>query len=248
MGEYVAGEAVAETGDDDTMRTPEVRTYRADVEVRAAVDGSKSIGTLSGYAAKFNKLSRNLGGFVEQIAPTAFNKALGDGVRVMARYNHQDSALLGTTDAGTLRLFVDEVGLRYEVDLPDTSVARDLMVLAARGDVRFSSFAFHVHADGDSWTYTENDFPLRTLTSVQPVDVAPVNDPAYLDTTSGLRSLAEARGLDLALVADAAARNELRSVLTPPTPAEDVPPTETPTDAPAVSLDELRAALAARSL
>lgn len=239
MGEYVAVQADAEAGDDDSMRTPEVRTYRADIEVRAASGG---VGVMVGYAAKFNKLSRNLGGFVEQIAPSAFNKALGDGVRVMARYNHDDAGLLGTTDAGTLRLAVDEVGLRYEVDLPDTSVGRDVAVLAARGDVRFSSFAFHVHADGDEWSYTERDFPLRTLTSVQPVDVAPVNDPAYLDTSSGLRSLAEARGLDLALVTDAAARNELRSVLWTPEP-------KTPTDGEHLaSLDELRAALSSRAL
>lgn len=211
------------------MRTPEIRTYRATLELRAKDGG---VGTLVGYAAKFNKLSRNLGGFVEQIAPTAFNKSLADGVRVMARYNHEDSGLLGTTDAGTLRLAVDEIGLRYEIDMPDTSVGRDVATLAARGDVRFSSFAFHVHPDGDEWGYTENDFPLRTLRSAQLVDVAPVNDPAYLDTTSGLRSLAEARSLDPAIVFDHAARNELRVILKSDLdgdqPEDDTP--ETPSD------------------
>jgi len=243
MGQYVAREAAAEAGDDGTMRSPEIRTYRTEIEVRAAGDGS--VGTLVGYAAKFNKLSRNLGGFVEQIAPTAFNKALADGVRVMARYNHSDAGLLGTTDAGTLRLAVDEVGLRYEVDLPDTSVGRDLRVLAARGDVRFSSFAFHAHADGDEWSYTAQDYPLRTLTSVQPVDVAPVNDPAYLDTSSGLRSLAEARGLDFEVVSRHAASNDLRALLKP---ADQI---ETPSDerdeVRSLSLDDLRAALSSRA-
>lgn len=89
--------------------SPEIRTYKGGLEFRAASDGTSdgtSIGTLVGYAAKFNKQSRNLGGFVEQLAPTAFNKSLADGVRVMARYNHEDNGLLGTTDAGTLLLVI----------------------------------------------------------------------------------------------------------------------------------------------
>ena len=230
--------------------SPEIRTYKGGLEFRAASDGA-SIGTLVGYAAKFNKQSRNLGGFVEQLAPTAFNKSLADGVRVMARYNHEDNGLLGTTDAGTLRLEVDEIGLRYEVDLPDTSVGRDVAALAARGDVRFSSFAFHVPPGGDEWGYTDSDFPLRTVRSAHLVDVAPVNDPAYLDTTSGLRSLAEARGLDLAIVRDHAARDELRVLLKKDMdgeqPAESAAPVadeatpEAPTDAErAASLDVAR--------
>jgi HK97 family phage prohead protease len=189
------------------VKSPEIRTVREAAEFRASAKG----GTMVGYAAKFNKTSRNLGGFVEQLAPSAFNKSLADGVRVMARYNHE--ALLGTTDAGTLRLSVDDIGLRYEIDMPDTTTGRDVSVLAARGDVRFSSFAFHVHADGDEWGYTDNDFPLRTLRSVQLVDIAPVDDPAYLDTEAGLRSLADTCGLDLAEVRSFAARNDLRALL-----------------------------------
>ena len=224
-----------------TKAAPEIRTFRETFEMRAASrDGS--IGTLVGYAAKFNKLSRNLGGFVEQIAPGAFNKSLADGVRVMARYNNEDSGLLGTTDAGTLRLSADDVGLLYEVDLPDTTVGRDVAALAARGDVRFSSFAFHVPPGGDEWGYTESDFPQRTLLATHLVDVAPVNDPAYLDTSSGLRSLAEARGLDVTAVREHAARNELRVLLTTDLTgenADDQADTETPTD----DQDAIRSAL-----
>ncbi len=221
--------------------TPEVRTARFPVEFRKA-DGA--VGTLAGYAAKFGRLSRNLGGFVERIEPGAFSKSLGDGVRVMCRWNHEDMALLGTSDAGTLRLSVDEVGLRYEADLPDTSYGRDVAVLAERGDLHHSSFAFHVVQD--DWGLTEQDFPLRSLHSVHLVDVAPVNDPAYLDTSSGLRSFAEARGLDAAAVMAAAARNELRGMLEDRRgDAGD----ETPADGPVrPTVDELRAVLASRAV
>ena len=69
------------------------------VELRTASDGT---GVLTGYAIVYNSLSQNLGGFVERILPGAADKSLADGVRVLARYNHDDNMLLGTTDAGTL--------------------------------------------------------------------------------------------------------------------------------------------------
>lgn len=155
------------------------------VELRAAQGGP---GVLAGYAAKYMRYSQNLGGFVEQIAPGAFAKSLGDKVPVIARYNHDDNYLLGTTEAETLRVFSDSDGLPYEVDLPDTSAGRDVAALAKRGDLRYSSFAFHTLED--EWSVTEQGFPLRTLLNVQLVDVAPVNTPAYLDTSTGIRSLA----------------------------------------------------------
>lgn len=218
------------------MRNPEIRTMRGTLEFRAAPNPN-AIGTLYGYAATFNNLSRDLGGFVEQIAPGAFNKTLADGARVMCRYNHEDEALLGTTDAGTLRLSVDATGLMYEVDLPDTEMGRTCWVLATRGDLRYSSFAFMVPPQGDSWGFTDGEYPMRTLLNVKLVDVAPVNDPAYLDTSSGLRSLAEARGLDFDAVQSAAANRDLRALLKadmgmdgPPEQQPETDLTEDPSD------------------
>lgn len=168
------------------------------IELRAGRSGSP--GTLAGYAIVYNSLSQNLGGFVERVSPGAANKSLADRVRVLARYNHDDNFLLGATDSGTVRLASDDTGLAYEVDLPDTSAGRDVAALAKRGDLRHSSFAFYVPPGGDDWGFTMGDFPLRTLNAIQLVDVAPVNTPAYLDTTVAARSLAAATGLDLARI------------------------------------------------
>lgn len=168
-----------------TERGIEIRTAAHAVELRAGKDGA--IGTLVGYAAVFNRHSQNLGGFVEQVDPAAFTKSLADEVPVMARVNHEDAYLIGTSWAGTLRLSTDGTGLRYEVDLPDTSAGRDVKALAARGDIKWSSFAFRTI--DDEWGVTDQGFPLRTLRAVQLVDVAPVNSPAYLDTTVAARSL-----------------------------------------------------------
>src|SRR5690242_1266310 len=121
------------------MTDAERRFTSVPVEIRAGSDSH----TIGGYAAKFDRMSQNLGGFVERIAPGFFNKSRGDGwPGVVARYNHDDNMLLGTTGAGTLRLGIDDVGLQYEVDLP--SARADVRELVQRGDVRQSSFAFQV--------------------------------------------------------------------------------------------------------
>lgn len=144
---------------------------------------------IGGYGAVFGKLSRNLGGFVENIAAGAFNKSRADGWNnVVARYNHDSNMVLGTTGGRTLDLRVDEAGLWYEVEPPQSR--GDILELVSRGDVAHSSFAFRVAASGDEWSVTDQKFPMRTLHEVQLVDVAPVLEPAYPDTTAGLRSLA----------------------------------------------------------
>lgn len=190
------------------MRDLEMRHQPGVVEFRASDTGP---GTLTGYASVFNRFSQNLGGFVEQVDPAAFNKSLSDGVPVFARFNHDDSLLLGTTEGGTLTLEVDGTGLRYNVDLPDTSAGRDVQTLAKRGDLRYSSFAFRTL--DDEWDLTPDGFPLRTLRAVQLIDVAPVTNPAYRDTTTGMRSLAEKLHVPLEQVRTASV-DEIRALLT----------------------------------
>lgn len=185
------------------------------VQVEMRVRGDRR--SIGGYAAVFNKTSQNLGGFVERVAPTFFNKSRGDGwPDVLARYNHDDNMLLGTTGGGTLRLDVDDTGLLYEVDPP--AARADVVELVERGDVRKSSFAFRLFED--DWAMNDQGFPLRTLVSGQLVDVAPVNLPAYTDTSVGargieiaLRSLAVKVEAEFEVVRDAAEANDLRKFL-----------------------------------
>lgn len=174
------------------MSSLERRYTALPVEARGG-DGSMKIG---GYAAVFNRVSQNLGGFVEVVAPGAFADSRSRGwPDVMARYNHDDMALLGTTGGGTLSLGVDDTGLEYDVVVP-----RGLAIvheLVGRGDVRKSSFAFRVLPGGDEWTMNDQNYPQRTLLNLQLIDVAPVNSPAYTDTTAGKRQfrlVEEARG------------------------------------------------------
>lgn len=194
------------------MIDTERRLTVASVEVRATQ--SRTIG---GHAAKFNTFSQNLGGFIERIAPTFFNKSRGDGwPGVLARYNHDDNMLLGTSAAETLRLAIDDIGLSYDVDVP--AARADVLELVQRGDITRSSFAFTVFED--DWSTNESGFPIRTLISGRLYDVAPVNTPAYDDTSVGVRaldSLAKRFELDLAEVRSLAAEQRLGELfITPP--------------------------------
>ena len=202
------------------MSDVERRYARARVELRSAV-GAAGPGLLAGYAAAYDKRSRDLGGFLEVIRPGAFTRTLDHGTDVVARFNHDDSMLLGRTSAGTLRLAPDARGLGYEVDLPNTTAGRDVAELARRGDVSHSSFAFY--AVQDHWTTTETGAPLRELREVKLVDVAPVTSPAYEDTSVGLRSLALAARTSLDDLREYAERGQLAEVI------RDLPHTPTVT-------------------
>lgn len=169
----------------------ERRAVRDVIEFREK-DGAASI---SGYAAVFNKetvIGGGMWGFREQIDPKAFDGAVKtDDVRAL--FNHDPNYLLGRTESGTLRLSVDSKGLKYDVDLPDTSQARDVRTLIQRGDVSGSSFGFTV--DEDEWDERDvksGKLPLRTILKASLFDVSPVTYPAYPQTSVSARSKAEA--------------------------------------------------------
>jgi len=111
-------------------------------EVRGVRNGDKR--TITGYAARYNVLSGDLGGFRERIASGAFKRILATKPDVVCLFNHSDNAVLGRTTAGTLRLSEDSKGLKFECDLPDTSAGRDTYESAQRSDLNGCSFAFMV--------------------------------------------------------------------------------------------------------
>lgn len=218
------------------MSVTERRCAPTEFEVRARQGDSGGV-VVEGHAAVFNRLSQNLGGFVEMIDSAAFDRTLGDNPDVRALINHDPSMLLGRSRSGTLRLAKDSTGLAYEIDMPDRQDARDLVVSMERGDLTHSSFGFFVR--DDEWQETDQGMPLRVLraVSIHNGDVSPVTYPAYEDTDSGLAgrafaSLAETRGLDPAAIQAAADAGTLRDLILGEEP---------------VDLDAIRSRAAARS-
>lgn len=155
---------------------------RFGVELRAEVAGD----TLAGHAAVFDQVAR-VPGHYERLDRSAFDRVLETSD---ARFlvNHNPDHVLGRQGAGTLRLRTDDVGLAFEVDLPDTQIARDVRELVRRGDLDGGSFGF-VPGD-DTWTLAPDGVQLRTHTSIDRLlDASIVTYPAYAGTDMVLRAL-----------------------------------------------------------
>jgi len=140
--------------------------------------------TIRGYAAVYNSDSEWMGGFYEQIEAGAFDGVMDNDVR--AYLNHDENLLLGRVSSGTLRIGTDKRGLFYEVDLPNTTYANDLVELMKRGDINQSSFAFLIGED--RWEQRDGK-TYRIISKVSRLlDVSPVAQPAYPDATSELKT------------------------------------------------------------
>ncbi|MPZ36771.1 MAG: HK97 family phage prohead protease [Rhizobiales bacterium] len=136
---------------------------------------------LEGYAAVFGAEAR-ISDYVETIAPGAFAISLSAGKDVLALVDHDTSRVLARTKSGSLRLSEDSRGLAFDLDLPNTTVANDLLALAERGDLGGMSFAF-IPID-ERW---ERD--RRELRSVDLKEISVVQSwPAYEGTLVQARS------------------------------------------------------------
>ncbi len=184
----------------------EVRACKG-LEIRESkVDGV--IGVLTGYAAVFNQRSEVMYDFVEIVKPGAFKRSLDAGDDVRALAHHASSGIIGRRSAKTLRIVEDAKGLAVEIDMPDTTVGRDLVTLVRRGDVSGMSFGFETVLD--EWSYErlegQRELYIRTLVDVNLFEISAVVWPAYTGTSVEARSIAE-------LLATAKASREKRAEL-----------------------------------
>jgi len=156
------------------------------VEKRSDPETGRPQTYIVGYAARFHRDSLLLGDFVEQIDPGAFeivtNRRDEDGKPLETRclFNHDPNYLLGRFPT-TMRMVVDDKGLKYECLLPEahSGIAESI----ARGDLKGSSFSFVVAEGGERWA-TENGQSRRIVTKVKAIlDCGPVTYPAYSDAS-----------------------------------------------------------------
>jgi HK97 family phage prohead protease len=172
---------------------------------------------IRGYAAVFESESQDLGGFVEIVERGAFDDVMRSNPDVFGKYNHE--RVIGRTTSGTMRLTVDERGLRYEIDPPRS--AADVVELIQRGDVRGSSFAFRSRPADESWSKDVNGRMIRRIKRFSFLgDAGPVDTPAYLATETYVSKraleMANEQRADIPLVEDSA-----RAVPQQPEASED---------------------------
>lgn len=159
---------------------------RRSVELRGTSAGSDASasgpGRIAGLAIVYDVRSELLeGSFLEVIRPGAIR--LKEDMLVLAGHNPQH--VLGRVTSGTARAWGDASGIRFEVDLPDTSYARDLIASMARGDVCQCSFAMKVIAD--EW-YVDGATVIREVLLAEVPELSIVSMPAYRTTEAALSS------------------------------------------------------------
>lgn len=170
----------------------EIRSLVGDLHIESREEGTVSR-TIVGYAAKFESWSDPImGWFREKIARGAFDGC--DLSDVIMCFNHNTDSILARTTSGTLRLEVDDVGLRFAFEAPNTTSGSDMLELVRRGDVSKCSFRFGVEQDGWQYADEQNGLAMDERTILRfsrVVDVSLVVFPAYPETEASVRHLEE---------------------------------------------------------
>lgn len=171
-----------------------------DLRVREK-EGEEESRTITGYAILFNVPSAPLYDYDDEearevIAPGAVTKELLDGCDIKFTMFHDRQLILARSKngAGTLTYGVDDKGVYFEFDAPNTVDGDKALELVRRGDISGCSFMFSTHyydsayvardvqrVDGKTIiTYTVN-----VITGIYDFTLAA--DPAYPETNCELR-------------------------------------------------------------
>lgn len=176
-------------------------------EVRQAAEGkqtrqielraSASDFAINARAIKYGAVSQDpIGGrFYERIAPGAFSDSIKRGDEIVCLLSHSDSAPLGRTGNGTLRLSDSPASLDFYCKLnKNVQAHKDVYELLKDQTLQHCSFCFTT--DDQTWddNYNGTGLPLRTVKHGRIYDVSVVSQPAY----GGTATMAEARAVALA--------------------------------------------------
>lgn len=182
------------------MRLPmknslEIRNI-GEIRLASKEEGSRHI---EGYAVVFDSPSEDLG-FIETISPGAIDEDTLSRSDVLFKFNHEDSKVLARWNKGegSLKLSLDEVGLKYEFEAPHTDLGDEVLEFLRRGDISKSSFAFTLpNEDGcEKWEKRDGQY-YRTINKIDRLwDCSCVWNPAYGDTSCSTRAKEIMRELD----------------------------------------------------
>lgn len=137
------------------------------------------MGRLVGYAVRWGSESVNLGGFVEVFRRGAFARSLRGGGDVFFLNSHHPHELLGSRQAGTLQVSEDEIGLRFELETPATTLGSDVAELVRLHVLRNMSFGFRIKSSaGERWS-EHGDTLLREVLEADLLEVSTTAFPAY---------------------------------------------------------------------
>ena len=163
--------------------------------LREAVEGEKEGRTIEGYAIVFGVESRILADYWDNYreiieAGAITEERLKEMDIKMTMYHNREKILARSTNGeGTLKLRVDEVGVHYEFEAPNTVDGDTALELVKRGDLSGSSFMFWTdEKSGVSYEKRSDGIMLRRVKTIGMIyDMTIAADPAYEETTVAAR-------------------------------------------------------------
>ncbi|MEL7610606.1 MAG: HK97 family phage prohead protease [Bacillota bacterium] len=172
---------------DQEKRKTEIQQRSSRVTEFRAIenDGVRSI---EAYFAVFSDIYEIFPGYTESVDAHAFDSTINDDIRCLV--NHDTTRVLGRTKPGTLRLSIDNYGLKGVVDINDDDQdAVNQYARVKRGDVSQCSFGFEILSEE---VEVRPDGSVHwTLKSVKLYEVSIVTFPAYEKTEAVARSRME---------------------------------------------------------
>lgn len=174
----------------------EIRSFSEERAMPTVLENSR---TIEGYAIVFEKESRMMfdwwkgRNFIEVIKRGAVRPEDFKGWDIKALAEHDRSRLLARSwnGVGSLSLSLDDYGLKYRFDAPNTEEGNNAVELIKRGDIFGSSFSYSTD-DSENVRYTKRSDGtlLREVLKIDRMyDVSVVTDPAYFGTDVTVRSL-----------------------------------------------------------
>lgn len=167
-----------------SMDTAKKETRKAELRLNEPSDQPRKF---VGLAAKYDSISKDLGGFNEIIRKGAFSESLKSGEDVVFLVNHNKDLLLCRSSTGKLIITDTDEGLMIEADPPVTPYTEHVRTMVGDGQWCEMSFGFIV--EEEQWSEQEDGRMLRELIKAKIFDVSVVTDPAYCETSISLRSL-----------------------------------------------------------
>lgn len=177
-----------------------------ELHVREAAEGEAPSRTITGYAILFNVPSAPLWSDEdsearEVIAPEAITKEILDAQDIKMTMFHNRQLILGRSNkgGGTLSYTVDDKGVAFEFDAPNTVDGDKALELVRRGDISGCSFAFTTHYYDSDFVERQSEvapngvnkitYRVKAVTGIYDFTLAA--DPYYPDTSVEARELAK---------------------------------------------------------
>lgn len=180
------------------MQTREIRTIGADYAPRIREVGEGKVSrTIFGYSIVFDRSSELLHDYWESyreiIERGAVDQALLDASDIKMTLWHNREKLLARRDhgVGTLQVGIDEVGVWYQFEAPNTPDGDTALELVRRGDLAGSSFIYTTNeAEDVRYDKLDDGTIVRHVVRIGAIyDMTIASDPAYKDTSVNAREV-----------------------------------------------------------